>query len=196
MFPAAVWDGLSAKRRFNADYMECGQEDFNAIVAQLQAAQQHLIDLKDANGAVLLAKAVAAGSDPVVNKFNDYLSIVTKDIVLPIGSSAVANVDVAFSIPAASIVLGAALNIQTAITLATATKIGLGVTGALAKYGSITGGTLNNKSTVAITPTALATADALKVYATDNSSAAAGTVQNGSIRIRLTYLTQIALADA
>lgn len=196
MFPTAIWNGLSSKRIYRSDHQDVDQTDYDRIADELIAVQTHLLELKDANKIISLAPAVAANIDPVTNNINDYFLIVTKDIVLAIGGSAVASVDVGYDIPAASIVLGAALNIESAITLVTATKIGLGVSGTLAKYGSITGGTKNNKSTVAITPTALASAEDLKIYATDNSSAAAGTIQNGTIRIRLTLLTQSALADA
>lgn len=195
-FPTTVWDGLTSSRLRADQYSRPTAEDYAEIVAEVAAVQTHLKELKDADKIVRLAPAVAANVDPVTNYINDHLKIVTKDIILAIGASAVASVDLGYDIPVGSIVLAAALNIETAITLATATKIGLGIAGSLAKYGTITGGTKNNKSTLGITPTAIGSAEDLKVYATDNSSAAAGTIQNGTIRVRLTLLTQTALEDA
>lgn len=195
-FPTEVWDGTTPTRERSDIYAAPSGEDWNTVFAELAATQQHLITLKDADGVVTLAPEVTKGSDPVAAKINDELTVTTKDIIVSVGGDAVASVDLGYDIPAGSLVLAAAANIESAITLAVATKIGIGIAGSLAKYGSITGGAKNSKSTLAITPTAIASSEDVKIYATDNSNAAAGTIQNGSIRVRLTILTQGALADA
>lgn len=186
-YPATIWSGLTTNRSQLSDNVGPNYMDWDQIVAEI-------IALETALGAV--ATPPAKGTDPSALIFGGQFQITIKDILLAVGASAVASVAVGYSIPAGSIVLGCAINIENAITLATATKICLGVAGTLDKYGVLAAVTKNTKSTKAITPTALATADTLILYATDNSDAAAGTIQNGSVRIHLTLGTQLALADA
>ncbi len=201
LFPSSIWNGLSPSRSFPWDNSEPTAEDFTRLGLEINAMQQFILDNFDEDGNLIttgdnaLNPLVTKGTDPTVTTIGDLLTITTKDIIVAVGSSAVASVATAYSVPANSLVIGAAANIESTITLATATKIGVGVAGTLSKYATITGGTKNAKSTLSMA-TVVAADEAVLVYATDNSHAAAGTIQNGSIRIRLFLMTQAALPNA
>lgn len=209
-FPTTPWAGLTGGSRvYPWDEIAPGPKDWDQLIAELVAIQTHLLALKDAsgnitgnaittlNGANNLNPVVTKGTDPAAQTLlGSYYTFTVKDIILAIGSSAVASKATAYTIPANSIVFGAAMNVESTITLATATKIGLGVAATLDKYGKITGGTKNNKVTTPCTPTAVVATEPLLVYAVDNSGAAAGTIQNGSVRISLLFGTMAALPDA
>lgn len=194
-FPSAPWDGTTPNRNSRMIEEPPDNRDWDRLLAEYLAVQASILTIKDASGNMPLTPLVTKGTDPAVITIADLFQITTKDIIIPVGSSAVASVDLGYSIPANSLVLAAAMNIETAITLSVATKIGLGISGTLNKYGSITGGTKNHKSTLSFA-TVVATADILAIYSTDNSGVAAGTIQNGSMRVRLVLATQAALPDA
>ncbi len=198
-FPLAIWDGMSPSRTRRDQDINPDHKDYDQLLAEVIALQNQLQSLKDgATGNISMATSPAKGTDPALVKIADYLKITTKDIVLAVGVGAVASVAVAFSIPTNSLVLGAVLNIESAITLAGgAINVSLGVAGTLNKYGTVVGGAKNTQSTLAITPTALAAPDALLIYAADvTAAAAAGTIAGGSVRIRITYMTQLAVPNS
>ncbi len=195
-YPVAVWDGLTSHRLRADDVLAPDDRDYDKCVAELISVETELLSLLDANRNVTLNPLVTKGTDPSYTTIADLFTITTKDLIVAVGSSAVASKTTGYTIPANSLVLGVALNIESTITLATATKVGVGVAATLDKYGKVTGGTKNNKATAVFTPTAVAATEPLLVYAVDNSGAAAGTIQNGSIRIRIIFATQAALPDA
>lgn len=188
-FPTSVWGGTTRTRLRVDDYRGPDAEDAEQIIKEIIALETHLLELKDADKIVTLAPSVAANTDPVYTKINDAFNIVTKDIVLAIGASAVASKDLGYNIPTASLLIGVAFKVITEITLATATKIGFGVAGDLDKYGIITGGAVD-AAYKGVFATVLTAAEDVKVYACDNNGDAAGTIADGSIRVRLTFLQQ------
>ena len=199
-----VWDGLSGNRDRFDDYVDPNGEDFDAIRGQLIATQNALNDanviseslINGEGGDVTLNPLVTKGTDPSTTTIGDLFTITTKDIILAIGVGAVASKDLGYNIPAKSLVLSVAANIESTITLATATKVGIGVSGDLDKYGKITGGTKNGKVTTINTPTALDAGEDILIYAVDDNGDAAGTIAGGSIRVRIVIMTQDALPDA
>lgn len=195
-FPSAIWDGLSGNRDRFDDVIDPNSEDFDQMRAEMIALQNHLISVLDASKNGLLNALVIKGTDPSYTTIADLFKFTTKDIIVAVGSSAVASKTTGYTIPVASLVFAAALNVESAITLVTATKIGVGPAGDLDKYGKVTTGAKNVKSTLSMTPMAIASTEALSVYAVDNNGDAAGTIQNGSIRIRLLIATQSDLPDA
>lgn len=147
---------------------------------------------------VNLGVSPAVGTDPIATTLADFFDYVSKDILVAVGGSAVASVDVGFDLPADAMVMGAAMNIQTAITGAGgATAIGLGIAATEDKYGETSTLTLDSKSTASIGGmVALASSEDIKVFATNGAGAPTGTIQNGSVRIRIVYATMTALPNA
>lgn len=92
-------------------------------------------------------------------------------------------------------ILAVQANLETAVTATTAVKVGIGVAGDLDKYGLTTGLTKNLKITTLPTP-AIVSAEDVQVYACDTAGAAAGTLDTGTVRVRIVYLTATDLVDA
>jgi hypothetical protein len=112
--------------------------------------------------------------------------------------SADASANLTTQLPASARVLFASLNLDTAVTLSTAVKIGLGTASDPDAY-AITGTTMTkNTKTDHVPATATATtaaATTVKVTACDTSGAAAGTA-TGTVRARLLYEYVTSIADA
>lgn len=195
-FPATLWNGLDANHVHGYDDVDPNHFDYDRVAAEIVALETVLNALQDPSFNTTIAPLIAKGTDPGAITFGTLWTFQTKDIILALGSAA-ASFALGYTIPAGSLVFGAALNVESTITLSTAIWVGVGIGGALTKYGHTVGGTKNTKSTLAMTPTAIAgSGEVLSVYATDGSSLAAGTIANGSIRVRLLIGTQSALPDA
>ncbi len=196
-YPVAVWDGLTSHRLRSDDVLAPDDRDYDKCVEELISVETELLSLLDANRNVTANPLVTKGTDPGYMTIGDLFKVTTKDLIIAVGSSAVASVATAYTVPANSMILSAALNIESTVTLATATKIGLGVAADPDKYGKVTGGTKNNKiTTMMAAPAGVAATEPLLLYAVDNSGAAAGTIQNGTIRIRVVFFTQADIPDA
>lgn len=121
------------------------------------------------------------------------------DAVIAVGAGAVATVEVAEDLEVGDIMLGAALNVDVATTGAGgATKVGIGTAADPDKYGKTAALTLDSKSPGQLfnPTTVLSAAEDLILTAVDNDGAALGTIQNGSVRVRLEYLRMSDLPDA
>lgn len=106
-------------------------------------------------------------------------------------------------IPAGAVIKSVAVNLQTAVTGDASgddllARVGLGISGTVAKYGSITALTKNSKLTKIPTHAVLASAETLVIYAlkTDNSACTEKFVAGGIVKVRVVYETPAALADA
>jgi len=107
------------------------------------------------------------------------------------------------TIPANSIILSVAANLDTLVEGDASgdnglTKVGIGVTADPDKYG-LTGDLLkNSKTTWAITPTRLTSAEQITVKAANNSGVAVTEkfVAGGKVTVRVVYLTASALPNA
>lgn len=154
----------------------------------------------DVLGTTNLGKSPVAGTDPGTTTLADFFDYVSKDILVSVGTAA-ASFDVGFDIPADAMVIGVAVNIQSALTGASgATAIGIGTTGNEAKYGETSTLALDSKATNSIGGmVALAGADDVKVFATDGAGSPTGTIAGGDsddVRIRIVYATMKALPNA
>ncbi len=119
------------------------------------------------------------------------------NLLVAIGGSAVASVDVGFDLPIGVIPIMAWAHIESAITGAGgATALGIGPVDHVTKYGELTTLTKNTKAYIPMGGfIALDELEDLKVYATNGTGTETGTLQNGSVRVRIVYLEGIDLTD-
>jgi len=110
--------------------------------------------------------------------------------------SAVASIDLTEDVPSGAVILSAQANLETAVTTTTATKIGLGISTDPDKYGLTSGLTKNLKIDTVPDWAVLGSAEDVQVYACDNTGAADGTIDSGSIRVRIVYAVCNSLDDA
>jgi hypothetical protein len=106
-------------------------------------------------------------------------------------------------IPVGAVITGVAVNLETAVDgdntndnlLA---RIGLGITGTVAKYGQVTTLTRNSKLTRIPAHAVLTAAETLTLFAlkTDNTAATERFAAGGRVRVRVTYATGDPLPDA
>lgn len=120
--------------------------------------------------------------------------VLEEDVVIP---SAVASVDLSKDIPDGAIITSIAMNNQTLITGAGGgVKVGLGVAADPDKYGLSADLVKNTKVTLLVAEAILSGAEDIKIFATDGAGAAAGTLDTGTVRVRITYTEKIPLPDA
>ena len=158
-------------------------------------APTHLFEV--GGGETNLSTSPAADTDPSEVHIANYLDFVTKDIVLAVGGGAVGTVNLGWDLPLGAILIGAALNVQTAITGAGGgTAIGLGPAGTPAKYCETATLTLDSKSVQTARDLTTVALEDLVISATNGAGAQTGTIQNGSVRVRLTYIDMDDLPNA
>lgn len=112
--------------------------------------------------------------------------------------------DLSSVVPIGAVITSIAVNLQTAVTGDASgddlfAKIGVGITGNVAKYGAVATLTKNSKLTKTPAHAVLAAAETIGVYAvkTDGSTAATEKfTAGGKVRVRITYLMANALPDA
>lgn len=112
--------------------------------------------------------------------------------------------DLSAAVPAGAVITSIAVNLQTAVTGDASgddlfAKIGVGITGNVAKYGAVATLTKNSKLTKIPAHAVLGSAETIGVYAvkTDGSTAATEKfTAGGKVRVRITYETPYALPDA
>jgi hypothetical protein len=111
--------------------------------------------------------------------------------------------DLATQVPAGAVITSVCVNAQTLIVGDASgddllAKVGIGITGTVAKYGNLAALTKNTKSTVTPTHAVLASAETIGVYAvkTDTTAATEKFVAGGKVRVRITYMKANALPDA
>lgn len=121
------------------------------------------------------------------------LKVLDEDVVIP---SAVASVDLTEDIPDGAVILGCQMNLETIVTATTAVKVGLGIAANPDLYG-ITASLLKNVKTNLIPDWAvLSGAEDILIYAVDTGGSAAGTIDTGTVRVRIVYLALNGLDDA
>jgi hypothetical protein len=112
--------------------------------------------------------------------------VIDEDVVL---AGAVAAKDLTQDVPTGAVILAVQANLDTAITATTAVKVGVGVAADPDKYGKTSALTQNAKiDTIFATWTVLSGAEDVQVYACDTAGAAAGTLNAGTVRVRIVYL--------
>ena len=121
------------------------------------------------------------------------LRVHEEDVVIP---SAVASVDLSANVPAGAAILAAQANLETAVTATTAVKVGIGIAADPDKYGLTSGLTKNLKISTIPAFAVLGGAYDLMVYAWGGAGAAAGTINSGTVRVRIVYAALSNLADA
>ncbi len=108
------------------------------------------------------------------------------------------NFDLTSDIPSGAVILGAQLNIATAVVGAgtpAATAVGLGVDGDPNKYGETTGFTKNLKSDAMAAWAVLSATENVKLFATDGSGTKQGTLESGVVRVRIYFIALNGLDD-
>jgi len=111
--------------------------------------------------------------------------------------SAVASVNLTSTIPAGSVILGCQMNNTSIVTATTATKVGLGESGDPDLYGLSANLSKNTKTDLMAAWAVLgAGAHQLRINACDNAGAAAGTIDSGTVRVRVHYLDLQSLVSA
>lgn len=121
------------------------------------------------------------------------IRVLEANVVIP---SAVASVDLAADIPSGSVILASQANLQTAVTATTAVKVGIGVTADPDKYGLSGALTKNTKINFIPAHAVLSGAEDVKVFACDTNGAAAGTINSGTVRVRIVFAALANLVDA
>ena len=99
-------------------------------------------------------------------------------------------------IPANAVILSARANLNTLITATTAVKVGIGIASNPDKYGKTGNLIKNSKITTVPSYAVIASAETVKVFAVDTSGSAAGTLDTGTVRVRLVYTECDELSDA
>ncbi len=123
--------------------------------------------------------------------------VFTKDVTVAVGASPVSDVDLEWDIPTGAFVVGASINIESAITGAGgAVGVGLGVAADPDKYGKTAALTKNAKGSIVPALAILAGAEDLKIYAIDAGGGAVGTIQNGSVRVFVSFIKGFDLPNA
>jgi len=152
----------------------------------------------DLSGSVSLGGNPAAGTDPGEVIIGGFLKIVSKDILLPVGGSAVASVNLGFDFPVGAIIIYSWGNIEAAITGAGgATAIALGITGDEDKYKQTSTLVKNAKFRAGIGGfIVVSPLEDLEIFAVNGSGVPTGTIQNGTVRIHLAYFDSIDLPNA
>jgi hypothetical protein len=156
-----------------------------------------------ANGPRRLKQALiqAAAADEVADILEALVTHTTVEETLTL-TNAVSRAMTA-QIPAGAVITSVAVNLQTAVTGDASgddllARIGLGISGTVAKYGSVTALTKNAKLTRIPAHAVLASAETLTLFAckTDNSAATEKFTAGGVVKVRVTYETAAALPDA
>lgn len=109
---------------------------------------------------------------------------------------AAASFDLTSDLPSGAIPVGGALNLQTAVTATTAVKVGLGTSGDPDKYGLTGALTKNSKGKAMVSPSVLGSLEDVKIFACDTGGAAAGTLDSGTVRVRLWFWDLLDLDSA
>jgi hypothetical protein len=122
------------------------------------------------------------------------IKVIDEDVVFTTG---VAEKNLTNVIPANSIILMAQINLETTITATTAVKVGLGTaSGDPDLYGITADLVKNTKSDKIPAAYAVVTSTQLAVTACATGGTAAGTLNDGTVRVRVVYLTSNSLDDA
>lgn len=123
------------------------------------------------------------------------LSLTVMEQTVVIGSSAASH-DLNIDIPSGAMPIGGQLLNATIITATTAVKVGLGTAADPDKYGLTPALTKNSKHGKLVAPTPLGSAEDVRIYACDTGGSAAGTLDSGSVRVRLYYWALSGLDNA
>jgi len=147
--------------------------------------------LDDTDASVWLPNSVRFGTGTEGYSF----TVVDEDVD---ASSAAAAHDLAADIPDGAVILCVQANLDTAITGATAVKVGVGVAADPDKYGLTSGLTQNLKIDTLPAHAVLSGAEDVQVYACDTNGDAAGTIGGAGeiVRVRIVYATTNSLDDA
>lgn len=122
------------------------------------------------------------------------IKVIDEEVVF---TTAVAEKNLTNVIPANSIILMAQMNLKTTITATTAVKVGLGTaSGDPDLYGITADLVKNTKSDKIPAAYAVVTSTQLAVTACATGGTAAGTLDTGTVRVRVVYLTSNSLDDA
>lgn len=113
-----------------------------------------------------------------------------------------ASTSTGLSFPQYCIPVCAQANLETAVTATTATNVGLGITGGIEDIWGLSSGLTKNlkigrfADNIPLLATYAAIALSVSLFACDSGGAAAGTLNTGTVRVRLVYWTIANLKDA
>lgn len=111
--------------------------------------------------------------------------VIDEDVVF---TGAVAAKDLTQDIPTGAVIVSVQANLDTAITATTAVKVGVGVVADPDKYGKTSVLTQNAKIDTIPPWAVLSGAEDVQVYACATDGSAAGTLDAGTVRVRIVYL--------
>lgn len=121
------------------------------------------------------------------------LRVHEEDVVIP---SAVASVDLSANVPAGAVILASQANLQTTVVATTAVKVGIGTDADPDKYGLSADLVKNTKINFIPAYAVLSGAEDVKLHACATGGTAAGTINSGTVRVRLVYAALTSLEDA
>jgi hypothetical protein len=109
-----------------------------------------------------------------------------------------ADFDLSADVPSGAHILSVQTNLKTAVTGATATKVGIGISSDPDKYGLTSGLTQNLKTDRVVARVDLTAAEDVRLYACDNAGAAAGTIGGASeeVTVKIRYAFAKSLPNA
>jgi hypothetical protein len=144
----------------------------------------------------------AAPAKEIADTIHALPTVTTIDEVLTLTNAV--KKDLSTAVPAGAVITSIAVNLQTAVTGDASgddllAKIGVGITGNVAKYGNVATLTKNSKLTKIPSHAVLGSAETIGVYAlkTDGTSAATEKfTAGGKVRVRITYDTPYTLPNA
>jgi hypothetical protein len=165
-------------------------------------------------GAATLASTLAVtGISTLAAALNSTVGAATAAVGLRFGASATeglefkvieesveadgsAAYDLTQDIPAGAVILSVQANLDTIVAATTAVKVGIGVTDNEDKYGKTSALTKNLKIDTVPDWAVLASAEDVQVFACDTAGDDAGTLDTGTIRVRIVYVACNSLDDA
>ena len=149
-----------------------------------------------------MALVKAAPAREVVDILDGLPNVKTLDEVLTL-TNAVSKA-MSAAIPIGAVITSISVNLQSAVTGDASgddlfTKIGVGITGNVAKYGAVATLTKNSKLTKIPSHAVLAAAETLTLFTVKTDGTTAATEKftaGGKVRVRVTYETPYVLPDA
>lgn len=164
-------------------------------------ANKDVADLRNLGLTGALLRKGGAATPAVVDRWGDSategLEVRVIDETVACGTAAASHA-LTSTVPAGAVILSVQANLQTAVTVETAVKVGIGVTADPDKYGKTSGVTKNLKVDTVPDWAVLSSAETVAIFATDTVGAAAGTIggTGEAIRVRIVFLACNSLDDA
>jgi hypothetical protein len=188
----ALGDGTDATLKWDATDLVLALAATATWVMGTDAALLNML----LRGSLSIDRAAAAGA--VALRFGETLTeggeirVMDEDVAIVAGAST----DLTQNVPAGSVILMVQANLETIVTATTAVKVGIGVSADPDAYGKTSALTKNLKVDTVPDWAAGGSAIDVKVFAVDTNGAAAGTLDTGTVRVRIIYWVPNSLDDA